>query len=220
MPWLAGPDPRGVRRAGGLQPDARRGRPQAAARRRSRSSRPPRSPQGADVEWIPGYWAWDDERNDYLWISGIWRDIPPGRQWVPGYWSQVDGGLPLDLRLLVAAGRQRPAQLPARAARSRSKSARTRPSPAPIPLVARLLGLVREPLRLAARLLGPGPAELGLGPAQLRPDARAATSSSTATGTTRSPAGGSPSPRSLSAPALRASRLTSTRRASSSRSAA
>ena len=53
---------------------------------------PAQKPQGGDVEWIPGYWAWDDERNDYLWISGIWRDIPPGRQWVPGYWDQVEGG--------------------------------------------------------------------------------------------------------------------------------
>ena len=53
---------------------------------------PAQKPQGGDVDWIPGYWAWDDERNDYLWISGIWRDIPPGRQWVPGYWDQVAGG--------------------------------------------------------------------------------------------------------------------------------
>ncbi len=53
---------------------------------------PDQKPQGGDVEWIPGYWAWDDERQDYLWISGIWRDIPPGRQWSPGYWTQADGG--------------------------------------------------------------------------------------------------------------------------------
>ncbi len=53
---------------------------------------PAERPPGVDVEWIPGYWAWDDERNDYIWISGIWRDIPPGRQWVPGYWSQAEGG--------------------------------------------------------------------------------------------------------------------------------
>jgi hypothetical protein len=53
---------------------------------------PDQKPQGGDVEWVPGYWAWDDERQDYLWISGIWRDIPPGRQWVSGYWSQVEGG--------------------------------------------------------------------------------------------------------------------------------
>ncbi len=53
---------------------------------------PAQKPQGADVEWIPGYWAWDDERNDYIWISGIWRDIPPGRHWMPGYWNQVANG--------------------------------------------------------------------------------------------------------------------------------
>ncbi len=53
---------------------------------------PDQKPAGADVEWIPGYWAWDDQRNDYIWVSGVWRDIPPGRQWVPGYWSPVNGG--------------------------------------------------------------------------------------------------------------------------------
>ncbi len=53
---------------------------------------PDQRPEGNHVDWIPGYWAWDDERNDFLWISGIWRDIPPGRQWVPGYWGPVEGG--------------------------------------------------------------------------------------------------------------------------------
>ncbi len=43
---------------------------------------------GANVAWVPGYWAWDDERSNFLWVSGIWRDLPPGRQWVPGYWGQ------------------------------------------------------------------------------------------------------------------------------------
>jgi len=47
---------------------------------------------GANVAWIPGYWGWDDERNDFLWVSGIWRDLPPGRQWVPGYWGQSAQG--------------------------------------------------------------------------------------------------------------------------------
>ena len=27
---------------------------------------PEQRPVGANVAWIPGYWAWDDERNDYL----------------------------------------------------------------------------------------------------------------------------------------------------------
>jgi hypothetical protein len=48
--------------------------------------------EGANVAWIPGYWAWDDERNDFLWVSGIWRDLPPGRQWVPGYWGKSEQG--------------------------------------------------------------------------------------------------------------------------------
>lgn len=47
---------------------------------------------GENVTWIGGYWTWDDDENDFIWISGIWRNIPPGRQWVPGYWSDVDGG--------------------------------------------------------------------------------------------------------------------------------
>ena len=49
---------------------------------------PDQRPEGANVAWIPGYWGWDDERSDFLWVSGIWRDLPPGRQWVPGYWGK------------------------------------------------------------------------------------------------------------------------------------
>jgi len=49
-------------------------------------------PQGDQFQWLPGYWAWDDDRGDYLWVSGIWRAAPPGRQWAPGYWLQADGG--------------------------------------------------------------------------------------------------------------------------------
>ncbi|MGA2258592.1 MAG: hypothetical protein ABSG53_28335, partial [Thermoguttaceae bacterium] len=48
--------------------------------------------EGANIAWIPGYWGWDDEGNDFLWVSGIWRDLPPGRQWVPGYWGQSGQG--------------------------------------------------------------------------------------------------------------------------------
>ncbi|MFZ0451823.1 MAG: YXWGXW repeat-containing protein, partial [Desulfatiglandaceae bacterium] len=52
---------------------------------------PEQKPEG-DVQWIPGYWAWDDERNGYIWVSGIWRVPPPDRQWVPGYWNHVTQG--------------------------------------------------------------------------------------------------------------------------------
>jgi hypothetical protein len=53
---------------------------------------PDQKPEGANVQWIPGYWAWDDARNDFIWVSGVWRAIPPDREWIPGYWQQVDGG--------------------------------------------------------------------------------------------------------------------------------
>ena len=53
---------------------------------------PEHKPQGDNVAWIPGYWAWDDEVDDFLWVSGVWRALPPGRQWVPGYWSDSGRG--------------------------------------------------------------------------------------------------------------------------------
>ena len=51
---------------------------------------PDQRPEGDNVSWIPGYWAWDEDQKGFIWISGIWRKLPPGRQWNPGYWSQVD----------------------------------------------------------------------------------------------------------------------------------
>ena len=53
---------------------------------------PDQKPSGQNIQWVPGYWAWDITRNDYLWISGIWREPPPSTQWVPGYWHEMDGG--------------------------------------------------------------------------------------------------------------------------------
>lgn len=53
---------------------------------------PDQRPEGTNVAWIPGYWGWDDERSDFLWVSGVWRALPPGRQWVPGYWGQSAQG--------------------------------------------------------------------------------------------------------------------------------
>src|SRR5262249_24851579 len=53
---------------------------------------PDQKPEGDNVQWLPGYWAWDDERADFLWVSGIWRAIPPEMEWVPGYWNQAADG--------------------------------------------------------------------------------------------------------------------------------
>jgi hypothetical protein len=53
---------------------------------------PDQKPEGNNVRWIPGYWAWDLDRSDYLWVSGFWRNAPPGRKWVPGHWAQAEGG--------------------------------------------------------------------------------------------------------------------------------
>jgi hypothetical protein len=50
---------------------------------------PDQKPEGDNVEWIPGYWQWDADRNDFIWVSGLWRTPPPGRRWVPGHYQQV-----------------------------------------------------------------------------------------------------------------------------------
>jgi len=49
-------------------------------------------PEGQNVQWIPGYWQWDGDRNDFVWVSGFWRDAPAQRHWVMGYWANTDAG--------------------------------------------------------------------------------------------------------------------------------
>jgi hypothetical protein len=53
---------------------------------------PDQKPQGENVQWIPGYWSWDADRKDFIWVSGFWRIPPPDRKWVPGHWAQGDAG--------------------------------------------------------------------------------------------------------------------------------
>lgn len=45
-------------------------------------------PAGGQFAWVPGYWAWDSERDGYIWVSGCWRAVPPDMYWVPGYWAR------------------------------------------------------------------------------------------------------------------------------------
>src|ERR1700682_3920515 len=44
-------------------------------------------PDGDGI-WIGGYWAYEDERQDFLWVSGCWRVKPESKEWVPGYWRE------------------------------------------------------------------------------------------------------------------------------------
>lgn len=52
---------------------------------------PDMKPDSDKAVWIPGYWAWDEERKDFLWVSGVWRAPPPGFRWMPGYWKDNEG---------------------------------------------------------------------------------------------------------------------------------
>ncbi|MCX6902087.1 MAG: hypothetical protein NTW03_01140 [Verrucomicrobia bacterium] len=53
---------------------------------------PAERPAGAGIVWVPGYWAWDGQRNDFIWVSGCWRNAPPNTYWVPGHWLQAGNG--------------------------------------------------------------------------------------------------------------------------------
>jgi hypothetical protein len=51
---------------------------------------PEERPQGDSIRWIPGYWAWDSGRIDFVWVSGVFRQLPTGRQYLPGYWTKTE----------------------------------------------------------------------------------------------------------------------------------
>ena len=74
---------------------------------------PEERPEGENVTWIPGYWSWDDERNDYMWISGTWRDLPPGRAWIAGYWGRTGQGYQWTSGYWVDAAQREATYLPA-----------------------------------------------------------------------------------------------------------
>lgn len=48
------------------------------------------APPAADLLWIPGYWAYDDD--GYYWVPGTWVLAPQrGFLWTPGYWAWGGG---------------------------------------------------------------------------------------------------------------------------------
>jgi hypothetical protein len=63
-------------------------KPVAKKPRKALDELPPADKPEGNVQWISGYWAWDDERSDFLWVSGVWRSPPPGKQWIAGYWRE------------------------------------------------------------------------------------------------------------------------------------
>lgn len=73
---------------------------------------PAERPQGTNVVWIPGYFMWDQERADFIWVSGLWRDVPPKREWIPGEWQQVPGGWQWVHGFWAEAGQEQMALLP------------------------------------------------------------------------------------------------------------
>jgi hypothetical protein len=53
---------------------------------------PADKPAGDQFTWVPGYWNWDTERTNWIWVSACWRAAPPKMAWVPGYWCRVTTG--------------------------------------------------------------------------------------------------------------------------------
>jgi hypothetical protein len=49
-------------------------------------------PDNPNAQWIPGYWAWDDQTQDFTWVSGVYRVPPQGRTFIPGYWQNTPDG--------------------------------------------------------------------------------------------------------------------------------
>ncbi len=69
---------------------------------------PDQKPEGDNVTWIPGYWSWNADAKDYVWVSGFWRAVPPDRQWVAGYWRQTDDGWQWVPGYWAPAGQEQP----------------------------------------------------------------------------------------------------------------
>ena len=53
---------------------------------------PDMKPDSPNATWIPGYWSYDDERRDFVWVSGVWR-VPAVRESLDA-WLLAGGARP------------------------------------------------------------------------------------------------------------------------------
>ncbi|MFO0863693.1 MAG: hypothetical protein U0744_03380 [Gemmataceae bacterium] len=49
-------------------------------------------PEDENAQWIPGYWSYDPDQNQFIWVSGVYRVSPPNRVFVPGHWANTPDG--------------------------------------------------------------------------------------------------------------------------------
>ena len=91
---------------------------------------PPESrPDNDNMQWIPGYWAWDADRQDYNWTSGVYREPPPGRRFVPGHWVQDGTSFRWISGFWTADNQQEMAYVPAPPAPLETAPTTTQPDP-------------------------------------------------------------------------------------------
>ena len=53
---------------------------------------PEQKPAAENSQWHSGYWAWDAQKQEFLWVTGVHRVPPDGRTFVPGYWQRNTEG--------------------------------------------------------------------------------------------------------------------------------
>src|SRR5579864_3555939 len=158
---------------------------------------PDQRPEGDRVQWIGGYWAWDDARNDFLWVSGFWRTPPPGRTWVPGSWRDANGGFQWVSGYWARS--RRPNNNTCRRRRHRSKPDPRFPLPASNTSMFLVAGTTTTTVTFGGQACGWNTTRVGFGFPRIIVGPRPAMSSSKATGTSRCANAACCSPRSTSA---------------------